>query len=287
MGRGDTLFAFDAKEQRISAFAEDGERRFAYSLAIPLAGASAAYEVLAPEGGGFLVQLSAPFTPGGAVRDRRVRVHALASDGTLAPRPLAELPDREFLVLERAGSITVTWLPYGREPFLRLGPGDRVYAGWSDSLPVSVMDVEGRPLAAVGGGSPRVEVSRGDLRRLMESYGEASYGKALRLRMETAARGGRLPRTRPAYRDLLVDDQGRVWIQAVTARDVVVSTGGGLAYAGEDEAAWRVYAPGGGELADVRLPQNFKLWRVRGGRAYGVETDDLGVERLVRYRLPS
>lgn len=35
----------------------------------------------------------------------------------------------------------------------------------------------------------------------------------------------------------------------------------------------------------VELPQNFTLKAAREGQVYGIETGDLGVERLVRYHI--
>ena len=105
--------------------------------------------------------------------------------------------------------------------------------------------------------------------------------------MEAAARNRQLPDTKPAYRALLVDDQGHVWLNIVQPGDVVVVGGRGLTYAASgddgDGSLWWILDSSGRRLDSVSLPFNVSLRVIRGGKAYGIETDSLGVERVVRY----
>jgi hypothetical protein len=109
--------------------------------------------------------------------------------------------------------------------------------------------------------------------------------------MQAAIARGDVPRTAPAYKDLLVDDRGRMWVSVTTDDDVVVRGETGLAWTsarrgpgGEPALVpWWVFDAAGRRAAVAMLPPSVRLWQVRGGWAYGIDTDADGVQRVVRY----
>jgi len=197
--------------------------------------------------------------------------------------------DREALVSRGPSGITVGPLPYGRSPFLGMGPGDRMYFGWNGNRQISMFDTRGRPAGSFSLPGAAQPVRSQDVRRLLESYPEGTPERAM---IEEAVQQKRVPSVKPAYKAFLVDDRGRVWLNVTTPEDVVVMTDEGLAYvssrttAAPSPSPWWVLDASGRRVATLSLPNNVRLGVVRGGRAYGVETDADGVVRIVRYRTP-
>jgi len=290
VGRADTLFALDLGMQRVTAFTPAG--KVAYTLQLPRAGrAKANYQLFAPSTGGLLVQYAIPYSTRSAGPGRAVNMRTVLRNGTLQPRPVFRFPDREALVNRLPGNgIMVGGLPYGRAPFVGMGPGDRLYFAWSGTPAVTVFDLQGRRVGTVRLPTTGLPVRDEDLDPLVDSYDARS---PWRLAMQKAASQGRLPETKPAYKALVVDDHGRVWVNVLTSDDVVVSGERGLTYAsrarldqgGVAPSPWWILGADGRREATLSLANNVALSLVKGDRAYGFETDADGVQYLVRYRV--
>ncbi len=82
---------------------------------------------------------------------------------------------------------------------------------------------------------------------------------------------GRIPAVKPAFRGVVVDDRGHLWVAATAA---------GAA------DRWDVFDPEGRYLGAVAMQLDpFPLPRIRGGTVVGVRRDELDVPRVVVYRL--
>lgn len=288
-GRGDTLYAFDAALQRITAFAP-GDRRVAYSVSVPASGRErGSYRLLVPAEG-FLLPFASPRGAGGG-GGATVSVRRVARDGSVGDA-LTRTPDREALEVVRGSHRTVGPLPYGRVPGFATH-GGRVYHGWSGSGDIPFFDLRGRRLGTLRTRAGSAPLERGHLRVLVESF---PAGDPRRQEMSDAIGDRRLPRARPAWKEILTDDAGRLWVNVVTEDDVVVfSDAVGFAYAsfatlasgGAGSTPWWVFTPDGARRAIFLVPGNVRLHQVSGGRAYGIEVDADGVQRLVRFVVPS
>ena len=84
----------------------------------------------------------------------------------------------------------------------------------------------------------------------------------------------------PRYADLVPDPGGTIWLKrydpGFDSHWVLRRRTGG---------AWDVVRPDGGYLATVSVPDGFRLMSVRGDRVAGVATDEMGVERVLVFRL--
>jgi sugar lactone lactonase YvrE len=72
----------------------------------------------------------------------------------------------------------------------------------------------------------------------------------------------------PVYSKLIGDADRNLW-----------------AMAGDDTGRWFVFEPSGGYVGWVLMPADLDVWQIGEGFVLGVETDDLGVERVRVYRL--
>jgi hypothetical protein len=287
--RGDTLYTFDVAQQRITAFAPGSERKVAYTVHVPTVGRErASYQLLVPARGPFILPFSVPHGAQPDDQPRTVTLRTVDRGGRLGAQPLLRSPDRDAMVTRRGRSFSVSALPYGRTPFFELGAGDRLYYGWNDRPDVAAYDLRGRRVGAIHTRAAQLPVSGEDTRALLESFPENSPGLE---NVRLALREGRVPRTKPAYKHMLVDDRGRLWVNVSTRDDVVVQSEAGLVYASErprpdgqsGPTPWWVFDPAGNRVAIYTVPSSVRLWQVRGGKAYGIEVDADGVQRVVRY----
>jgi len=289
VARGDSLFAFDPIQQRVSVYAIRDSAALAYTTDVSFRlGKRASYSLLVPSSGGMILQYATPFGNHNLDAHREVVVRVLDHRGALVKDSLLVIPDREFLVTRSPQyGYSVSPLPFGRQPVLRLGADDRLYYGWSDSLAIGIYSLHGRRVGRIGARRPAVRVDEEDLRALSGSY-EAAFVRRL---LQKARDEGKIPSTRPAFKDFLVDERGAVWVNLLTQDDIQVGGDHGLRYTGapgraRDRSLWWVFDADGKHATTVTFPRDVTLHVIRGHDAYGVVTDDLGVQRIVRYRIP-
>jgi hypothetical protein len=287
VARGDSLFVLDIGQQRVSVYSLHGSSpALAYTTRVPpLPGKGASYSLLVPAGGGVVVQYASAFGAGNLENRREIVLRRLDRHGGVLKDSLLVVPDREFLVTRdpRYG-YSVGLLPFGRRPLLRMGADDRLYYGWTDSLAIEVYSLDGARVGRIGASHAAPRVTDRDVRALLRSY-QTEMGRTL---FRNAVDDGRIPATKPAFKDFLVDDRGRAWVNVVTEEDVQVSSDEGPRYTAlpGHGSPWWIFDRTGKHVAVLALPHDVALHVVRGEDAYGVETDELGVQRIVRYRIP-
>lgn len=96
-----------------------------------------------------------------------------------------------------------------------------------------------------------------------------------------------LPQQLPVFTGLAAGPEETLWVRGVLPVDSmtheIVTSGSALsALAGHE---WRVFARDGQFLGVVTLPPRFTFFKIRGTYIYGMERDDLGVQRVVRLRI--
>jgi hypothetical protein len=287
VGRADSLYALDVQSQRVSIFATDGQLRLAGTLPLTRQGSMANYQILLPAAGGLLVPYTVPATEETADNERRMIYRLVHGTDRADSREVLQIPERDFLVTrDPSFGFSIGSMPYGREPFVRLGPDDLLYYAWSEDLHIRRYNLQGNEISTIQLRVPRAPVQDADVRTLIDSYGSDPFAQIATAQLQRAHSEGRLPRTRPVLKNLLVDEHSRIWVNLLTADDVMMSTPSGMAYRGRDAAAtsrWVVLDAEGKPIAAMVVPHALSIRAVRGDRAWGIAMDDLGVERVVRY----
>lgn len=106
--------------------------------------------------------------------------------------------------------------------------------------------------------------------------------------------GPDIPDTKPAFRDILVARDGRVWVRVSTPGyrtddpEYDPTDPDDVPDEWHEPVAFDVYEPDGTYLGHVVAPPDFDLYPhpiIDGDRVWAVASDDLGVERIVRYRI--
>jgi len=93
---------------------------------------------------------------------------------------------------------------------------------------------------------------------------------------------GELPysHTEPAYYDLVVSSGGMIWLGDYPGPEAL------LPEPAPKPRLWTLFGPDGVRLRLIYSPPGFALRAVQSGLAYGIQTDDLGVQSVVVYRVP-
>lgn len=99
-----------------------------------------------------------------------------------------------------------------------------------------------------------------------------------RAEVEEMLRGALVAAERyPPYNELMADDVGRLWVgrhRRPEERITITSA---------PETEWLVFGPDGTAVARLTTPAGLRVHAVSAGRLYGVQTDELGIPRVVAY----
>ena len=201
---------------------------------------------------GYLFEFRTPYRPPGnklGVEPYGPRfnvINLLDRNGTIVKKSVAKLPTRESLVRTTGSSISVRSLPFGRIPFFVYENG-LVYAGWNDSISLSVISENGEEVQKIDIAHEASPVTRRDIEGIVK---DASR-RVRRWVLESES----IPETKPAYDALVVDDQGRLWIREYPDTEA-------------EFAKWLIVNSNGELVGAMELPENLLLKKIKAGRAY-------------------
>lgn len=89
------------------------------------------------------------------------------------------------------------------------------------------------------------------------------------------------PDSLPAFGDIAGGPSGTVWVQQVLPVDSMTANATVDAF-DPGSAIWDVFCSDGRYLGPIALPAGFTVKKIKGSFVYGIETDDLDVQRIVR-----
>lgn len=269
---GDTLMVGDGQLNRVSYFSTSGEFVRAERLTDELA--------CGPEYPGLRDRLMvvadcAPpssWAPGLQLRDRHLTLVSPALPG--GRRRLAKVAATEMMV----GPGQRYWFPPFGLSGVVAAQDSLIFYGTGEQFAVEVYSISGRRLRTIGLARPRQPVTD-------EIKAEWHAIEARRMREFILQRGG-TPRVEeggqvsetvfrdsvPAFGEFRVDPDLNLWI-------------GEYVLTGRQPVRWTVLSAEGDWLAEVTVPDRFRIWEV--GRDYllGVWRDDDDVERIHMYRV--
>ena len=256
LARGDSLFVLDSQRRRVSVFAPSG--RLARGLSVD-ASQGFPRRIMVPENRSGLVLQHEAFALSEDVEHGKHVVRRVRPDGSVvdtlvtqrrAPSHRAQREDAKLLIP----------IPFMPSLHTALGPTNRVHVARGDSLAVVRYALDGEHRREVSIPFEPVTVTDADKDRVLKNYSD-----------EHPMPRDKIPATKPAFTDLLVDDQGRYWFGRPTATP--------------DSTDWWVAWPDKQRVVTTTLPSEVRLHEVVNGRVYGQTTTENGAPALVRYRI--
>lgn len=261
---GDSLLVYDPTLARISVFAPDSTRpAYVTNLAARIPG-EAPFHIWRTRANDGYVALFRPgfmFREGRSDARREDVIRVLDLDGAPRGDRLLVFPSKSFLV----ASESITPNPFGREGLVRIDSRDRLHYLWTDSLRIETLDLSGREIGgfSILYDSPRVSVR--------EVEGElAAFNGQVRATFDRVLRDS-VPERWPAARDVVVDDEDRIWIALGGARG--------------KPTEWAVFSAAGTYLGSTLVPTGVTVWAIRAGNVYAERSDNLDVPHVIVLRL--
>ena len=140
-------------------------------------------------------------------------------------------------------------IPFGRSMNWGLGSDGMLFSGWNDSIDVAVMSINTPEELHISLTHDPIPVSDAEMEDWLSYYGPE-------MRAKFNERG--LHTTKPAYGELLVDDNNRAWLELSATQD-------------STDVEWIVMDLNSRVVGKVILPFGARLKAIRGGRVYAIE----------------
>jgi len=258
--RGDSLFAYDLQASRLTVFAPVPPLPRARTVSVSREdGFPMRVYVTDPR---LIVEISSRVPPSdGDPRYRRVRS---LSEGGVPGDTLFTARREESIIIRNDGVFQFRPLPFARESRIALSPTGRLYAGYEDSLRIVAHEWNDTQDVIADVPAPPVPLTDADRDSALAAIDNDQMRQAV---------AKALPDTKPAFTDLVVADDGHLWVRRPPKNPTAETT------------AWWVLAPETKTIRTVQLPREVNIEVVQKGKAYGTTTTEVGAPALVRYRI--
>jgi len=274
----------DLGNRRVNLYELDGEPAGSFPISIE-SGVPAVWSI--DESGRMMAQLRGLNLRGMAALEEGDPIVVYDTAGTVVDT-VALLPKGQMLagLSEQQFSMMI----FAPEPVWDLAEDGSIYYALNDQFNVMVNDPEGNLTRIIRKEVTKKPVEESDqnaiLGLLRDQWEIAGVPPA---QIEQLMTGIGFADTYPAFANFVVEPDGVLWVQRIqSARDMAEA-------AGEEEVEfnpqdvgspeWEVYDPEGRFLGVVNLPERFRPVLVMGDEMYGIGTDELDVQYVVRLRV--
>ncbi len=268
VGTRDTVFVWDGKRDQLSEFSPEG---YTFVRSVRIQRTNDGYapsRLLGVGNSNYVFVFSRPFgvtADGIYQRPDSVKVALVGRDGYVVRHLTSVLADADiYATFIPGGGIGVQELPFGRESFVRLGPGNQVYSGHNESIDITITNLSGDSQGSVRRSHQPVPVTRSDIEA--ELAGLKFDSDVKRQKLVDA-----IPRSKAAYATFRVDDSGRVWLKTVSEQ--------------ESSATWLIITATGNIAGRAVLPDHVKLRVIKSGKAYAIGRNHAGADIIIVYEI--
>jgi len=264
VARGDSLYVYDLMQSRVSVFGPASPHAFERSILISQKKGRIG-EVWVSDTGFLGKHLTnAPTTD--PTEPQHAPIRRFGPDGTardsIARWRLGQMAVHQY----EEGGFTAESLPFGRDMVLSFGPDQQLYTGWTDALTVKVYRSDGAVDTVASIPTEPQPVTQADRKAGLNDIDDDKLRKTAKKH---------LPDTKPAFTDLVVASDGRLWVRRPADSPQA------------ETVPWWLLDPDSKTIQKTRLPRTVDLHVVQDRHAYGTTTTEQGAPAVVRYQIES
>jgi len=271
--RSDSIVAFDRWLGRATVL--DGDFELARTIQFP---APYAAELSVLSDGTFIVQFLFPsvmeYDGDGGINRTPVPVLHYSAGGELRDTLLVLPGYEELMIPSRSG---VGWSSMGllfpKRSFM-VASGTEVFVATSDSMSFDVLSPDGLLLRRVGVPTWDLSITREMIEGEKYAFVPDDASPELLRRVEERFAMQPVPKSRPAFEAVLIDEGGYTWLANTKGRSNYY-----------EATRWEVFSPTGEWLGAVVTPARFTVHEIGPEHILGVWLDDLDVEHVQVLRL--
>jgi hypothetical protein len=279
---GDVL-VIDLGNQRVNRYGSDGSPKGSFRVDIS-AGVPARWKM--SEDGRLMAQLRGLDVPGMAALAEGDPIVIYDTTGVVVDT-LTTLPRGQ--TIEEISQERVSMRVFAPEPLWDLASDGTVYTAMNDRFQILVNNPDGSLIRIIRKDVERKPVEEADrnaiLRAMREQYEQFNVPPQA---VEQIMQGIGFADFYPAFGQMFIGPGGNLWVQRIrSARDMAAGAEEEVEFNPQNIGSpeWELYDQEGRYLGVVTLPDRFTPLNAQGEDLYGVWTDELDVQYVMRVRI--
>ena len=178
--------------------------------------------------------------------------------------PILKVNDVERLIIASGSSFRVSEMPFGSKPIIKLSQDGLIYYGDAKDFMIKSFDLNGYKLNEI-----KYKI---DKHFITDKMWEDELRNYFPLSLKDVKKSKTpLPEYLPVFEDFTIDDNGNIWV-AANQKDFK-----GFKY--------YIFDKNGKLLNTVVIPNKTVIKLVKNDYAYGIRTDNKGVQSVVKYQV--
>jgi len=199
-----------------------------------------------------------------------IRYYRTNRKGKIISDEILKLENRRQLVYKNPGGGTVGYsFPFLEKSLFAMSGDGKFYTARSGAFKIYEYDETGRQIRGLQQSIPKKSLTRSELIERYKQKEMSFLGDGVAVKMIRKA--DHLPDTRPILNAMFVDDQNRIWVSTIIDNEKVYE--------------WWVMKNTGEVITKFKWPRDKPVEQVRINYMYTRETDENGVEHVVRYQI--
>lgn len=277
--KGDTLIVYDGVQYRITIYAPEKFDNPIKTVKLPIiekkpeipgvignsfSGLSGLWVPL-NNNGVFFIIYTTPNSQNDEKQKHYARLYKVDRQGKLIKKePVIKIPDVERLKISSGSGFMVTTMPFGRIPVIKFSNDGIIYYAETDDFKITSVDMNGKKKNEIN--------YKIDRNFITDKLWQSELKKYSHLTLEDLKRSKTpLPEYFPIFVDFTIDEKGNIWV-AVNQKDY-------------KSFKYYVFNRQGKLIDTVLVPNKTVIKIINKNFAYGIRTDDWGIQSVVRYKV--
>jgi len=279
ISKKDSLYVLDGKINRITVFSSGKFEHPIYTINIPggiinnfissvgwLNGNVINNGLWVDASNNIFVSYSETFSAGNLDKPHYLKIYKLNHLGKFADKnPLIKIKNNERLILKGGNSsFSVLRMPFGQTPIVEIGSDGYLYFANSDVFDIKAIDISGKIVRNLKYKLKPVRIKQSMWNEAIENN-EYLTQKALNNSLTP------LPEYKRLFDYFVVDDKGRIWVATNTADN--------------KNYIWMIFDKNNKLITKLKFSKSVVLKIIKKGYAYGIYTDNMGFQSVIKYTI--
>ncbi|MFZ2323377.1 MAG: 6-bladed beta-propeller [Ignavibacteriaceae bacterium] len=277
--KGDTLIVYDGVQYRVTIYAPKKFDNPIKTVKLPIienkpempgvignsfSGISGLWVPLNSNGVFFIIY-NTPYSQNDEKQKHYSKLYKVDSKGKLVKKePVIKIPDVERLKISSGSGFMVTTMPFGRIPVIKFSNDGIIYYAETDDFKITSVDMNGKKKNEIGYKINKNFITDKLWQRELKKYPNLTLEDLKRSKTP-------LPEYLPIFVDFTIDEKGNIWV-AVNQKDY-------------KSYKYYVFNKQGKLIDTVLVPNKTVIKIINKNYAYGIRTDDWGIQSIVRYKV--
>ncbi|MCL5031299.1 MAG: 6-bladed beta-propeller [Bacteroidetes bacterium] len=213
----------------------------------------------------FLIIYNTSYSKNDLTQKRYSKLYRIDSKGTLIQKdPVVKIEDVERLVVSSGGGFMVSRMPFGRIPVICLNKDGIIYYAETNNFKITAIDLYGKKKNEISYKIERIFIRDKLWQNELKNYDYLRQKDVEKSKMP-------LPKYLPFFDDFIIADNDNIWV-AVNEKDY-------------RSYKYYVFNNQGKLISTIPILDKTVIKIISKNFAYGIKTDDLGIQSIVRYKL--